>query len=157
MTLDVNLHHRYIYIYLYMYVYLWSTCRYLDNIIPEVPTPPMDAVFYGEVFNLRSELCLYLASDGYVALTNFCYFHRLVPQNIFYIDKRGRLKYRSRCVVIDRTTWLMRVEECPAKDNPPEEVWDTVRHSEVEGMIQVKFKSNSKSDEMETRCPTQVL
>jgi len=116
----------------------------------------MDAVFYGEVFNLRSELCFYLATDGYVALTSFCYFHRLVPQNIFYIDKLGRLKYRSRCVVVDRSTWLMRVQECPLADNPPAEIWDTIRHSEVEGMITVRLKK-SGSDEEISLCPTQVI
>ena len=128
----------------------------MDNIIPEVPTPPMDAVFYGEVFNLRSELCFYLASDGYVALTNFCYFHRLVPQNIFYIDRRKRLKYRSKCVIVDRSTWLMKVEECPVNDEGGTGVWDTIRHSEVEGMITVTMKKTAGSDEEVTLCPTQV-
>jgi len=83
-----------------------GTDRYLETIIPEVPTPPMDAVFYGEVFNLRSELCLYLATDGYVALTSFCFFHRLVPQNIFYIDRLGRLKYRDRCALLSTSSIL---------------------------------------------------
>jgi polypeptide N-acetylgalactosaminyltransferase len=126
---------------------------YLETIIPEVPTPPMDADYYGEVFNLRSELCFYLARDGYVGLTSFCFFHRLIPQNIFYIDRRQRLKYRDRCVVVDRPTWLLRVTDCPAKQT---EFWDTWRHSEVEGMIVVRLRKNPGDTEDTTLCPTQV-
>lgn len=129
--------------------------RYMETIIPEVPTPPMDAVFYGEVFNLRSELCLYLATDGYIGLTSFCFFHRLVPQNIFYIDRLGRLKYRDRCVLVDYDTWLLRVDDCPF-GNTPAEVWDTIRHSEVEGMIIVQLKKRDADTLLTTLCPTQV-
>ena len=127
----------------------------METIIPEVPTPPMDAVYYGELFNLRSELCMYLATDGYVALTSFCFFHRLVPQNIFYIDRLGRLKYRDRCVLVDRDSWLMRVADCPLGSTPVE-VWDTIRHSEVEGMIIVQLKKDPSDTLLTTLCPTQV-
>jgi len=128
----------------------------METIIPEVPTPPMDAVYYGELFNLRSELCMYLATDGYVALTSFCFFHRLVPQNIFYIDRLGRLKYRDRCVLVDRDTWLLRVADCPLGGGTPAELWDTIRHSEVEGMLIVQLKKNPSDTLLTTLCPTQV-
>ena len=39
---------------------------YMKNIVPEIPTPPMNAVYYGEVFNLKSELCLYVTPKAYI-------------------------------------------------------------------------------------------
>jgi len=78
-----------------------------------------------------------------------------VPQNIFYIDRLGRLKYRDRCVLVDRDSWLMRVADCPLGSTPVE-VWDTIRHSEVEGMIIVQLKKDPSDTLLTTLCPTQV-
>ena len=49
---------------------------YMETIVPEIPTPKMEAVYYGEVTNIKSEACLYLANDSYVAITYTCFFHR---------------------------------------------------------------------------------
>lgn len=125
---------------------------YMENIIPEVSTPPLDAVFYGEVFNLKSENCFYVASDGYVALTTFCFFHRLVPQNIFYIDRDGRLMYRHHCVVIDRSNSLLKIGDCLNTLNPLD-TWEVERHSEVEGVLSVTNRAENPPKRM---CVTQV-
>lgn len=124
---------------------------YMENIIPEVPSPPLDAVFYGEVFNLKSENCFYVASDGYVALTNFCFFHRLVPQNIFYIDRDGRLMFRNHCVFVDPSIALLRIGDC-TNTNRPREEWDVERHSEVEGVLTVTVHTEPPKK----LCATQV-
>ena len=39
---------------------------YMENIYPEVPTPPIDATWYGEVTNLKTEACLHVHTDGYI-------------------------------------------------------------------------------------------
>ena len=81
-----------------------------------------------------------------------------MPQNIFYIDRLGRLKYRDRCVLVDRDTWLLRVADCPlgGGGGAPTELWDTIRHSEVEGMIIVQLKKYPTDTLLTTLCPTQV-
>ena len=61
-----------------------------------------------------------------------------------------------RCVLVDRSTWLMRVADCPLSAGAPAELWDTIRHSEVEGMIIVQLKKNPSDTLLTTLCPTQV-
>jgi len=56
---------------------------------------------------------------------------------------------------VDYDTWLMRVDDCPLGSTPAE-VWDTVRHSEVEGMIIVQLKKHKSDTLLTTLCPTQV-
>ena len=133
---------------------------YMENIIPEIPTPPMQAHFYGEVFNIKSESCFYLAPDGYLALTYWCFFHRVLPQNLFYIDNDGRLIYHSqngteynRCLRVDKGTWLIKTGPCVGVGM--EEKWDTALYSENEGMISVTF-DDEKSHKKKTLCMTQV-
>ncbi|ESN97851.1 hypothetical protein HELRODRAFT_85110 [Helobdella robusta] len=128
---------------------------FMENIIPEVPTPPMNAVYYGEVFNLMSELCFYITSKKYVGLTSFCFFHRLLPKNLFHIDTDKRLIYRNRCVRIDNTTKLLRLGECTSLDFYPKENWDVARHSEVEGMMYVDVQEGADKP-VERLCATQV-
>ena len=91
-------------------------CRDFDwyhkYIIPEIPTPPSDAHYYGEVANIKTEACWYVAEDGYIGMTYYCFFHRVLPQNLFTIDQIGNLRYRDKCATIDPSTWLMRMREC---------------------------------------------
>lgn len=127
---------------------------FMENIIPEVPTPPMNAFFYGEVFNLKSELCLFVTSKGYVGLTSFCYFHRLLPKNIFHIDSDRRMVYRNRCVVVNQFG-LLQLSTCPPAHTYPLQLWDVSRHSEVEGVMFVDIQT-SPMQEMKRLCVTQV-
>lgn len=128
---------------------------YMETIIPEVPTPPLNSVYYGELFNLKSELCFFVTSKGYVGLTSFCYFHRLLPQNIFYIDINQRLLYRNRCILVDNSTKLLKVDYCRKEGTYPVEKWDVNRHSEVEGILFVNIQMRLEEG-FQRFCVTQV-
>jgi polypeptide N-acetylgalactosaminyltransferase len=131
---------------------------FMETIVPEIPTPPRQAHFYDEVANIKSEACFYLTADGYVGLTFFCFFHRTLPQNLFYIDNDGRLMYQSqygtqenKCLRVDKGTWLVKVGPCVGIDM--HEKWDTALYAENEGDISVVFQD----DGVETKlCMTQV-
>ena len=127
---------------------------FMENIVPEVPTPSMNAVFYGEVFNLKSEMCLYVTPKGFIGLTSFCYFHRLLPKNIFHIDVDRRMVYRNRCVVID-PFGMLKLGACQPLGTYPREVWDVQRHSEVEGVMFVDIQQSPQSTARRL-CVTQV-
>ena len=87
-----------------------------QEIIPEMPKPSYLAVFHGEVANLRSEACLQKLSDGFVGMTYFCFFHRILPENTFHIDYEGRFWFGdNHCVLLDQTTLLLKVGECSHK------------------------------------------
>ena len=58
----------------------------MKNIVPELSRPPNDADYFGEFANIKSEACLHVTSDGFVDLTYFCFFHRVLPENQFHID-----------------------------------------------------------------------
>ncbi|ELU15388.1 hypothetical protein CAPTEDRAFT_224548 [Capitella teleta] len=131
---------------------------YMDNIVPEMPTPPKQAHFYGEVANIKSEACFYLTADGYIGMTFFCFFHRVLPQNLFYIDNDGRLMYQSqtgtqgnKCLRVDKGTWLVKVGPCVGTDMS--EKWDTALVSENVGDISVVFQDNGVETKL---CMTQV-
>ena len=49
---------------------------YMKTITPEIPTPPLDALYHGEVANEKTEACLAMHPDGYMGMTYFCFFHR---------------------------------------------------------------------------------
>ena len=50
----------------------------------------------------------------------------------------------------------MRVADCPLVAGAPAQLWDTIRHSEVEGMIIVTLKKYPSDTLLTTLCPTQV-
>ena len=51
---------------------------YMKTIVPEIPTPPEDATYFGEIANEKTEACWHVAADGYIDMTYFCFFHRYV-------------------------------------------------------------------------------
>ena len=57
---------------------------------------------------------------------------------------------------MERDTWLMRVADCPLVAGAPAQLWDTIRHSEVEGMMIVTLKKYPSDTLLTTLCPTQV-
>ena len=96
---------------------------YMHNILPEVPTPPDDAVLYGEVANLRTKACWEPTSDYYIGMNYLCYEHKIMPQNYFYLDKLDRLKFGSKCVSADPPQPGLRISECPKDSEDPHRSW----------------------------------
>ena len=136
---------------------------YMETIFPEMPRPVDESTYYGEVANEKSEACWYLTNDSYVGLTYFCFFHRILPENIFFIDNVGRLHFRdSRCIRVDRNTLLLRVGACEdiSHGNLPEERWEMDHSGPVRGLIKVRYPSqhqkNEDKNEAMTLCVLQV-
>ena len=129
-----------------------SFAWYMKTITPEIPRPFDDAVYYGEVFSEKTEACWYIADDSYMAMTYFCFFHRVLPENIFYIDNRQRLKFKNQCLRVEFSTWLLKLEDCPKEDIP--EKWDVIHYREIAGWTRVTItKDDGKKEEL---CLTQV-
>lgn len=76
---------------------------------------------------------------------------RVLPENQFYIDTLKRLRYREKCIRIDYSTWLLRIEGCTY--DPTKEHWDMIREGEVTGMLRGHLEVNGV---MVTRCLKQV-
>ncbi|KAI0207889.1 Polypeptide N-acetylgalactosaminyltransferase 5 [Lamellibrachia satsuma] len=125
---------------------------YMRTVVPEIPTPPRDATFYGEVTNLKTEACLYEMDDGYIGITYMCFFHRVLPENLFSIDTRQRLVHRGRCAKVELSTYLVRLEQC----TPDVETWTwkVERIREVAGVI--KAVTAMENGEQQELCLTQV-
>ncbi len=124
---------------------------YMKEITPEIPRPFDDAVYYGEVFSEKTEACWYIAEDNFMAMTYFCFFHRVLPENIFWIDNRQRLRFKDKCLRIHFETWLLTMQDCPDGDIP--EKWDVQHYREIAGWTRVTFQKDGKEEQL---CVTQV-
>ena len=129
----------------------WSW--YHKTIVPEIPSPPSDAHYYGEVASTKSEACWYATQDGYVGITYFCFFHRTLPQNLFTIDLEGNMKYNNYCITVDPSTWLMKMRDCNM--TPGTVMWDVQRRPDATnvGHVRAHFVFNGQS---RTMCVMQV-
>lgn len=130
---------------------------FLSNIIPEMSIPPSDAVYHGEIANLRTEACWYLHSDGrYIGITYVCFFHRVLPENVFSINTKKQMTYRKKCVCVDEEMWLLTL--CACGDAGGLE-WSTAPLSEKRGIpyeIMIKVSFSNGLLEGKTFCVSQV-
>ena len=113
---------------------------YLQNIVPEMTAPPLNVDYFGELSNKVSEQCFYVMSSGYVGITGFCYYHRIVPENNFYLDRAGRLKYRTKCVVAHKLNYLLRLEECT--DVSTQGIWEVEMHGSTWAVLKTTFRDH---------------
>ncbi len=87
---------------------------YMYNIIPELPVPPMDALFYGEIFNHKTKACFQVLEDYYIGMDYLCFEHKIIPKNYFYIDRNlGLLHWRDKCVTFSDPEPALYLRECP--------------------------------------------
>ena len=136
---------------------------YMETVFPEVPRPKDNAIYYGEVTNYKSEACWVIADDGYIALTYFCFFHRILPENIFYVDTAGRMHYKDgRCVRVDYAHYLLRLDECE-QVYPGElalEHWSMDHTGPVKGLLKVRLPRKHHGivdkENVHTLCVLQV-
>lgn len=129
---------------------------YMHNIMPEVEIPPMDANYYGEIGNLRTKACWELTPDYYVGMNYLCYEHKIIPKNLFHINKRGELKFRDKCIRIEPPKPALRLGECagPNEDLATYGKWEMQNMGQVWGLLKVKIKK--KDGNTETLCVSQV-
>ncbi|XP_041350478.1 polypeptide N-acetylgalactosaminyltransferase 1-like [Gigantopelta aegis] len=89
---------------------------YLEHIMPEMKIPPEHAIYHGELENNKTAGCMKVLEDGYIGITYDCYTFRILPENTFTIDRRGRLVFENLCVHMDRDLLLLRLGDCPPVD-----------------------------------------
>ncbi|KAI0207895.1 Polypeptide N-acetylgalactosaminyltransferase 6 [Lamellibrachia satsuma] len=127
---------------------------YLYNIIPEVPIPPMDAVYYGELTNLKSHACFEILDDYYVGMTYYCFEHKLIPKNNFALMRNGLMRYQDKCVKFDEHVPVLRLAECPTEHLEKFGTWSLRNHGHTWGQLEVT-RITSRGEKM-TMCIMQV-
>lgn len=117
---------------------------YLYNVVPEVEIPPTDAIFYGEIANVKSNACWEVTEDYRIAMTYVCYKHKIIPENNFALTEDGLLRYKDRCVKIAAPSPVLALAECPSTKTAAgkEElenfgVWELEKSGTVSGSLKV--------------------
>jgi polypeptide N-acetylgalactosaminyltransferase len=117
---------------------------YMYNIIPEVETPPTDAVYYGEIMNLQSRACFEMTSDYYVGMTYLCYEHKIIPRNNFRLTEDGLLKYKDKCVRAISPRPILFLDECPGQETDRERygIFKLLPKGHTWGQIEFRTKND---------------
>jgi len=128
--------------------------RYLYNVIPEMEVPPINAIYFGEVMNLKTRACWEITDDYFVGMTYFCYEHKIIPKNNFALTADGLLRYRDKCVrLVDPKPYLL-LAECPSRDLDSFGVWNVLNDGPSWGKIQVRRRN--EKNELVYWCISQV-
>ena len=128
---------------------------FMSNIVPEMEIPLMDAVYYGELMNTRSDLCFEVSQDGVVVTTFHCFKHKIILRNIFRLTKNGLLQWRDRCVRMAYPKTFLRIDSCPDKDNIDGfGKWNLINKGHVWGLLSTTIVS--KSNRKHTYCISQM-
>ncbi|KAK2145857.1 hypothetical protein LSH36_651g01012 [Paralvinella palmiformis] len=125
-------------------------------VMPEMAIPPMDAKYYGELTNSKSQACWEVQDDFAIGMTYFCFFHKIIPKNNFALTVDGRLTYREKCVRITPPDPVLTVGECPRTDKERESfgIWELENQGQVWGKMKVKRRRDDGV--WEHFCITQV-
>ncbi|KAK2190690.1 hypothetical protein NP493_73g00034 [Ridgeia piscesae] len=116
----------------------------LSNVAPEVPIPPHDALYHGEIINYRTHACWVVLPDGYLAITFACYEHKLIVDNIFSLNGDGLLMYKDKCVRFMFPLPNLKVERCPQKPTLEYGIWSVSYVDKRWAQIQVTHRHNDK-------------
>ncbi|CAH1787478.1 unnamed protein product [Owenia fusiformis] len=124
---------------------------YIKNIVPEMEIPPGDAIFYGEVRNSKSTACFTIMPGNIVGITYFCFIHRILPENNFYISKTGNLHHKDKCIRVDKYDKLLHLTTCTEAVRTT--TFSMEPHQYPWGTLVVKLKDGDKTLKY---CVTQV-
>ena len=132
---------------------------YMYNFVPELETPPMDAVYYGEIMNMKSRACFEVQTSGYIGVTYNCYEHKIIPKNYFSLNRQGLLQFQDKCVALDGVRPILYLAECPGFDATDQELeefgmWRLVNRGHVWG--QLKVNMTTKDGNKREWCVSQV-
>ena len=129
--------------------------RYLNWVIPELPVPPHDSAYYGEVQCKATGHCWRVRDDDLLEIATNCFEHKIIPQNTFSLSRDGRLTYRDLCVTFMFPKPFLKVQRCSEPYDPDEGQWK-VKYSAKEhywGRITVSMRIKG---EINTWCIGQV-
>lgn len=122
---------------------------YMYNVIPQLQTPSMQALYHGEITNDRSRMCWEVTEDYFIAMTYVCYHHKIIPSNYFSITKDGLLRYRDKCILLSAEDPMLRLDECPWGRHQIEEygVWSIQQTEQtvVRGFLQVRVRLDNNN------------
>ena len=96
---------------------------YLNDVIPELPVPPDDTLYHGEILNRRTDSCWEILPDGFLGISYMCYHHRMIVENIFTLNRRGLLLYKDKCVRFMFPSPALKLERCPSHNLKEFGVW----------------------------------
>jgi len=133
---------------------------YLNEVVPEIEPPPMDAKYYGEIMQLKTRACWEVTEDDYIGMTYMCFEHKIIPRNYFRITSDGLLQHREKCVRMHPPSPMLTVEECPLTASAREEfgIWELISIGNVGGATWgfVSVRKLDKEGRWEKRCVMQV-
>lgn len=110
---------------------------YMENIMPEMPPPPSDSLYHGEIFNIKSEGCWYAKPSGFIGITYYCFFHRILPQNEISMNPSGHVRLGKQFIRVDRKLWLLYLSD--EEPVPNEETWRMIHNGYYTGQLGVEF------------------
>ena len=119
---------------------------YLYNVIPEMTRPRRDALFYGEVSNVKSKACFEMQEDYQLGITYYCYEHKIIPRNSFALTEDGMLMWREKCVSPQIPSPVLRLGDCPSRDDSTRPVWELDAIGHTWGMLKVILKTKQGKD-----------
>ena len=128
---------------------------FMHHIMPYVETPPIEAVYYGEIESTRTNACWEVLDDYIIGLNYECYEHKIIPRNFFTLTKDGYLRYKDKCVVHKPPNPPLYITECPSKEDQSKvSVWSLADDNKMRGVL--KVKRLIKDNVWETFCVAQV-
>ena len=79
---------------------------FMENIIPEMPVPPTDAVYYESLTNEKSGKCLEAGEEGLAVKDCFPLKH----QQVFFLDTSAQLRTYSdkKCVMVEKEKLVLK-------------------------------------------------
>lgn len=127
---------------------------YMHNIIPQLETPPAEAVYYGEIQNTKTNACWEVLEDYNIGMNYLCYEHKIIPHNFFSLTKDGLLKHRDKCVRFNPPEPVLKIVECPLSNYEEFGIWDVKNRGHTYGQLVPRKKKSDGS--WETFCIMQV-
>ncbi|ESO98823.1 hypothetical protein LOTGIDRAFT_113902, partial [Lottia gigantea] len=112
---------------------------FLDHIMPEIKVPSYSDDYFGELTNYKTALCWAPLEDGYIGITYDCFKHRILPENHFSLDFRGRLGHDHQCVYMDKHTLLLKKQPCECLTDSNRAVWSFHQIKEYAGQLLYEF------------------
>ncbi|XP_069122936.1 polypeptide N-acetylgalactosaminyltransferase 1-like [Argopecten irradians] len=121
---------------------------FLKNVLPEQKVPPTDAMFYGEITNVRTKACFVALDDNvYIGMTYACFKYRIIPENSFKFSKHGEFMFDNQCIYIDSNNFYLRKGECDQiKDVLPGKwIFETSHPTSNTGSLRFQYRDNLHS------------
>ncbi|XP_046577987.1 polypeptide N-acetylgalactosaminyltransferase 3-like [Haliotis rubra] len=84
---------------------------YLEHIFPEAEVPANNSIHFGEFLNINTSRCLTVENNTLAPTKKKCGGFMIVPEDHFTIDSNGRFRHKGRCIVPDRKSTNLVINE----------------------------------------------